>query len=125
MSESATSALACPRCAATDKQVKNGHDASGRQRVRCNLCRKTYSPHPLGRHYGQETRRQAVALYVDGNNFRRIARTLGVHHQSVINWVNAYQAALPDTLPQPQSVATVEMDELYTFVGSKKTRPTS
>ncbi len=42
-------------------------------------------------------------MYVDGMNFRRIARTLGVAHRSVINWVNAHADHLPDHPPVPVS----------------------
>ena len=42
--------------------------------------------------YLDQLRRQAVAFYVDGLNFRRIARHLQVHPQTVINWINAYVA---------------------------------
>jgi transposase-like protein len=63
-------------------------------------------------------------MYVDGGNFRRIARHLGVHHQSVINWVNDHVENLPET-PVPKEVEVVEMDELYTFIGQKKTESTS
>jgi transposase len=66
-----------------------------------------------------------VRLYLEGTNFRRIGRVLGVNHQSVINWVNAYHAALPAAEPPVASPETLEMDELFTFVGSKKRRRTS
>ena len=62
-------------------------------------------------------------MYVDGINFRRIGRLLNVHHQSVINWVNAYASSLPEA-PMPEEVDAVEMDELYTFIGEKKTGST-
>lgn len=78
---------------------------------------------PLG--YGTEVRTQAVKMYVDGLNFRRIARLLGVHHQTVINWVNTAADQLPAAPPVPNDVATAELDELYTFVGTKKTTSTS
>ncbi len=52
-------------------------------------------------------------------NYRRIARQLGVDHKSVINWVNAHVAQQTDA-PLPSDVNNAEMDELYTFVGSKK-----
>jgi transposase-like protein len=70
-------------------------------------------------------RQQAVQLYSDGLNFRRIARHLGVSHQSVINWVNAYSAQLPVQPPRPDEVGVVELDEVFTFVGKKKTPPSS
>ena len=71
-------------------------------------------------------REQAVQMYVDGMNFRRIARHLKVNHQSVINWVNAHAATIAATPPLPDKKPNiVELDELFTFVGDKKTKPTS
>jgi transposase-like protein len=52
-------------------------------------------------------------------NLRRIARQVGVNHQSVATWVNAYAAQLPPA-PLPEQVDTVEMDELHTFIADKK-----
>jgi len=67
-------------------------------------------------------RERAIRLYADGMNLRRIARHLGVVHQTVANWVAAYADALPDQPPQPDDpVAIAELDELNTFVGDKKT----
>ena len=62
---------------------------------------------------------------VDGLNFRRIARLVGVHHQTVINWVNAAAARVPEVTPSPPTAETVELDELYTFVAQKKSESTS
>src|SRR3712207_8029573 len=45
--------------------------------------------------YPDETKREAVRLYLEGTNFRRIGRILGVNHQSVVNWVNSYHVSLP------------------------------
>jgi transposase-like protein len=78
---------------------------------------------PLG--YSDEVKREAVRLYLEGTNFRRIGRILGVNHQSVINWVNSYHAALPDAEQPVASPETLEMDEMFTFIGSKKRKPTS
>jgi transposase-like protein len=67
-----------------------------------------------------------VQQYVDGGNLRRIARHLGVVHQTVANWVAAQADTLPERPPQPDTlVETAELDELYTFVGDKKTSATS
>jgi len=69
-------------------------------------------------------RRQAVKMYVDGINLRRIARHLGIHHRTVSLWIKASAASLPEA-PVPQEVKTAEMDELFTFIGNKKTGSTS
>ena len=70
--------------------------------------------------YPEAVRHQAVTLYVDGMNYRRIARHLRVDHKSVINWVKAYTDQLPSA-PIPGDVNNAELDELFTFVGKKKT----
>jgi transposase-like protein len=78
--------------------------------------------------YSAEVREQAVKMVVDGANFRRTGRYLQVNHQSVVNWFNAATATLKaQEAPRPTvgESDTVELDELYTFVGTKKTRSTS
>ena len=69
-------------------------------------------------------RQQAVKLYVDGTNYRRIGRILGVDHVTVMHWVRAHTDQLPEA-PQPRPVVMAEQDELFTFVGKKKTSSTS
>jgi transposase-like protein len=80
---------------------------------------------PKAQGYPPEVRRQALRMYVDGGNLRRIGRALGVVHQTVANWVTAASDALPDAPPVPDRVATAELDELYTFVTDNQTVPTA
>lgn len=111
--------MKCARCGAKTKQIKSGRTKAGSQRYECKQCGKRYTPQPKEQGYSQELRLQALRLYVDGMNLRRIARHLGVNHQSVANWMAAYVAQLPAAV-QPQQVETVELDELYTFIEHKK-----
>lgn len=115
----------CPTCQQTRYQVKDGFTNTGSQRMRSRACGQRSTPRakPLG--YPEAVRTQALNMYVDGLNFRRIARLIGVHHQTVINWVNARAQRLPELPPIPPQVETVEMHELYTFVSTKKTNATS
>ncbi|MCA1565720.1 MAG: hypothetical protein LC803_08805 [Acidobacteria bacterium] len=115
----------CPHCASTEAQTKAGHTHTGSQRYKCRACVRFYTPEPKPLGYPEETKREAVRLYLEGTNFRRIGRILSVNHQSVVNWVNAYHAALPEAEPSPSTPAVVELDKLFTFVGSKKRKPTS
>ena len=73
--------------------------------------------------YDPQIRKQALRLYVDGMNLRRTARHVGVHHRTVALWVKEYVARLPKA-PQPKQIKTAEMDELFTFIGNKKTNST-
>jgi transposase-like protein len=111
----------CPYCTATSKQRKIGRTTAGSQRYQCQQCGRRYTPEPKTPGYDDDIRLQAVRLYADGMNFRRIGRQLGVSHQSVINWVNAYSAQLPARPPGPEVAGVVEMDELFSFIGEKKT----
>jgi transposase-like protein len=115
----------CPNCQVSEQQVKTGRNRSGTQRILCRDCRKTYTVEPKPRGYAEEVREKAVRMYVEGNNFRRIGRLLGVNHQSVVNWVNAFQAKIQNNTNVPLTVETIEIDELWSFVGEKKTEPTS
>ena len=115
----------CPSCQTAEKQIKTGRNRSGTQRILCRGCGRTYTFEPQPRGYSEEVREKAVRLYVEGNNFRRIGRLLGVNHQSVVNWVNTYQAKVKDKVTLPPETPVIEMDELWTFVGEKKTKPTS
>jgi transposase-like protein len=59
-------------------------------------------------------------MSLNGMGFRGIERVTGISHNSVINWVREAEAIIADEnyeLPE-----TAQIDELQTFVGSKKTR---
>ena len=117
--------IQCPHCASSEQQTKSGHTRTGSQRYQCKECQRIYTPEPKPLGYPEETKREAVRLYLEGTNFRRIGRVLGVNHQSVVNWVNSYHASLPAAEQSVAAPQTLEMDELFTFIGSKKLKPTS
>ena len=52
-------------------------------------CNRKYTPEPKRKGYPEEVRRQALQMYVDGMNLRRIGRHLGIHHRTVSLWVAA------------------------------------
>jgi len=115
--------MKCPKCGSETKQHKVGKNTSGSQRYRCYQCGCKYTPEKKPHSYDAAFRQRAVQMYVDGMNLRRIGRSLGVHHQSVANWVKAHAEGLP-AAPVPGRVEKVEMDELFTFIGDKKTGST-
>ena len=69
--------------------------------------------------YEPHVREEAVRLYLEGASLRSIGRILHVHHQSVANWVNAAAQELPDQVTDQTPTGTVEVDELFTYVGKK------
>jgi len=116
--------MTCPSCQSTEKQYKSGFNRSGSQRYRCGICNRAYTPEPKENGYPIETRMLALRMYVEGNSTHAIGRILQVSPQSVGNWVSAYADNLPEEV-HPKEVETAELDELYTFIGNKKTRSTS
>lgn len=115
--------ITCPHCQDTSRQVKAGFTRTRSQRYQCQECRRQYTPEPRPLGYDDKTKETALKLYLEGNGFRRIGRLLSVNHQSVVNWINAFHAGLRAkklALPVPGKVSTLEMDELFTFVGTKK-----
>ena len=111
----------CPHCQNTTDQVKAGFTGVGSQMYKCKPCNRRYTPVPAEPGYPNEVRQQAVRLYLEGTNYRRVARILQVSHVSVMNWVKAHAEQLPPApLPDTEPLAVIEMDELHTFVERKK-----
>jgi transposase-like protein len=114
----------CPYCQAATRQSKAGQTESGSQRYQCQQCKRRYTPQPKTQGYPDSVREQAVRMYVDGLNYRRSGRLLGVDHVRVMNWVRAHASQLPSAPPQPDKADVIEMDELYTRIGPKRDKKT-
>jgi transposase-like protein len=115
--------IKCPHCQETTRQNKAGKTKAGSQRYECQYCHRKYTPEPKRQGYPTSMRKQASEMYVDGGNLRRIARHLKVHHRTVALWVNDHAKASP-AAPMPSEVKEAEMDELFTYIGDKKTEST-
>ena len=116
--------MRCLKCGATESQNKEGRTKAGSQRYGCKECGRSYTPSPKDNGYSDAVRGQALQLIADGVNFRRAARLVGVNHQTVINWFRASVAKLA-AAPQPSQADVIEMDEVFTFVGRKKSKSSS
>ncbi|GHO96431.1 hypothetical protein KSF_064790 [Reticulibacter mediterranei] len=81
---------ACPQCQQTDEVLKGGKNRSGTQRFRCRACHLYFTPQPSIRQPDQTRKAQALALAQQGMSYRRIARDLGVHHQTVSGWISPH-----------------------------------
>jgi transposase-like protein len=80
-------ALTCPYCK-SDKIVKNGHYANGKQRYKCNnpecTC-KAFVECYTNKAHDPKVKRQIYELTVNGNGTRAIARSLGISKNTVTN----------------------------------------
>ena len=66
------------------------------------------------------TRRLAFQMYLEGLGFRAICRILRISYGTVYQWIKKRggQFELPT---RNEEIAVVELDEMHTYVGSKKT----
>lgn len=58
-------------------------------------------------------------MYTNGSGVRSIERVKGVHHTTVITWVQQVGRHLPNAYDPETTPEVGELDELETFVGSK------
>ncbi len=70
--------------------------------------------------YSDDARQICLKMYVNGMGFRGIERVTGIHHTTVIQWVKLVGEQLPDAYDPEETPEVGELDELQTFVGSKK-----
>jgi transposase-like protein len=108
--------IKCPKCH-SEACVKDGI-VQGRQRYRCKDCGYRHTVKERG--LGADKKRQALELYLEGLGFRSIGRFLRCSHVAVYNWIKSYGAAIEE-IRSSAGVEVVEMDEMHTYVGSKKT----
>ena len=106
---------ACPKC--KGDCVKDGI-VRQKQRWRCRACAYRHTVQQRGTDL--RIKRQAVELYLEGLGFRSIGRLLKVSHVAVYNWIKAFGEQL-ESLRSDNAIGVVEMDEMHTYIGSKKT----
>ncbi|KAA6307827.1 hypothetical protein EZS27_040499, partial [termite gut metagenome] len=66
-------------------------------------------------------KKQALHLYLEGLGFRSIGRLLGVSNVSVLNWIRNFGKEVGELSSENQEIQMVEMDEMHSYIGSKKT----
>ncbi len=108
----------CPKC---DKNAscKDGI-VKGRQRYLCRGCNHRYTVKQRSGTGDKAVRRQALELYLEGLGFRSIGRVLKFSHVSAMNWIGAFGEQL-DAVKDDEPAQVMEMDEMHSYIGSKKT----
>ncbi len=108
----------CPKCSSNDV-VKHGI-VKNRQRYTCKACRYNFTVSKIGKELEKIYIIRALQLYLEGLGFRSISRVIGISHVTIINWVKKYGKDLEYIRIEKDKEAIVEVDEIYSFVGSKK-----
>ena len=126
----------CPHCGASADDVTYHSRYLSRDGVRtvfrCRLCRKSFCDRFGTAFYDLKTEeakvQRAVHEVMEGLSYEAVARIEEVHPTSVHRWLEraAAQAVLADReIVQQVEVETIEMDELYSFAGTKQVAPQS
>lgn len=116
----------CLHCQ-SEKLILCGKNAAGSQRYKCKDCRR-YSTlerckRPNALHRDATQRALGLQLVFEGLSFRAAARVVGVHHQTIINWVNAAHRKLEQQKqPDAARVALLEVDEQWTYITKKRVK---
>jgi transposase len=108
----------CPKCHKTNT-IKAGY-SSNKKRYKCKNCIYYYTVSQKSGSADLAKKRQALQLYLEGLGFRAIARIVNFSHVAVYNWIKDYGKNL-DLLHSKQNIDTTEIDEMHSYIGSKKT----
>jgi transposase-like protein len=106
----------CPKC--KSKNFRKDGIVKSKQRYLCKDCKHHFTVEYIGK--PNSLKRDALILYLEGLGFRSIGRYLNVSHVSVFNWIKSFGEKL-DEIRNPDEIEIIEMDEMHTYIGSKKT----
>ena len=110
--------MKCIKCGSIN-HVKRGI-VGGKQRYTCKDCGYNYTVMKKSTAKSGTTKRQALHLYLAGLGFRSIGRFLNVSYVSVYQWIKSFGENI-EKIKSARKIEVVEIDEMHTYVGSKKT----
>ena len=106
----------CTKC--KSKNFRKDGIVKSKQRFFCKDCKHRFTVEQIGK--PSKIKRDALILYLEGLGFRSIGRFLNVSHVAVFNWIKSFGEQL-DEFRNPEDIEVVELDEMHTYIGSKKT----
>ena len=112
--------LKCKKCG-SEQTIKNGVIA-GKQRYRCIECGCNFREGDNRTNERVAAKKAlCVLLYAMAKgSFRMMGRILGIDHTLVYRWIRSFGESIPE--PEvPGDITQMEFDEMWHFVGSKKT----
>ena len=112
--------MKCKACNDEKNQIKAGKTKAGTQKYKCKICGKYYTQESKKRGHSEETKNQAIKLYLEGNSGRAVGRILGIGKNMCLYWIRKYAKNIEPKETPNTRVNVIEMDELYSFVERKK-----
>lgn len=107
----------CYRCVDA-LMVKNGRTMSGKQRYLCKKCKSTRVEKYIYNAYKADINKQIILLTREGLGIRSTARVLGISPTTLLKRIISIANGI--VRPVISKGKVYEVDELRTFIGSKK-----
>jgi transposase-like protein len=114
----------CRHCGSPNL-TKYGIAPNGKQKYLCRTCERQSRANPGTTAYSEQQRETILRAYQERSSLRGLERTFGVARSTVIGWLKKAQCLttltqtlVPAVLSDPSSI-TLELDELWSFVGKK------
>jgi insertion element IS1 protein InsB len=112
----------CPTCGSSHT-IKNGSIHNGKKKYKCKNCGYQFIENPTHITISAETKQFIDKLLLERISLRGIARVTGVSWSWLQNYVNQKLGRIPrkiKVLGISKGRLTIECDEMWSFVGSKK-----
>lgn len=114
----------CPDCN-FDKVKKNGHINNGKQNYRCKRCGRQFVSENQQKKITPSCRNIIKKLLLERISLRGICRVMGVS----LNWLLDFFRKITNDIPENMGIIkpeksrlVIEIDEMWSFVGSKKNK---
>jgi len=106
----------CPRC--KSKNFRKDGIVKSKQRNFYKDCMNRFTVEQIGK--PNNLKKDALILYLENLGFRSIGRVLNVSHVTVFNWIKSF-GEKSDEFRNPLEIQVMELDEMHTYIGQKKT----
>lgn len=113
----------CPKCGSC-RTIKNGSIHHQKKKYKCKDCGRQFVENPTKITISTETKQFIDKLLLERISLRGIARVTGVSWSWLQNYINQCLTRTPcqiRTSAKLKGRLTIECDEMWSFVGSKKT----
>jgi transposase-like protein len=120
--------LGCKHCGSVNS-IKSGV-IKGKQRYKCNDCKKTFREGDLREKYTNEKRMNVIKWYLEGVGIMSIERREGVPNPLIIKWIRKFAKILRQKLDETvipenmKEIQIIEIDELFSYCQKKLTEST-
>jgi len=114
----------CPSCL-SDSIKKNGHIYNGKQNYRCKVCGRQFVEDRALPEIDERTKEIVVNLLLERLSLRGICRSLGVSLTWLLWFFQKIAAEIPEDMAivkKQKSRITIEIDEMWSFVGKKENK---